>query len=314
MPSKRKNKIYDLIIIGAGPAGLTAAIYAARRKLDFLVLTIDIGGQISWSSEVENYPGFHNINGIQLVKKFKEHIKDYDIDIEKEEAKKVKQLKNSFKVKTRKNYYKSKSIIIASGKKPKKLEVPGEEKLAGKGVFYCPTYNPSFFKNKNVAVIGGGNASLESSLFLSEYAKRVYLLDINNELSGTPALKERVENNEKIEHIGETKIKKILGNKKVESLIYEKNNKEKELDVGGIVIEIGLIPKCGFIDDIEKNKRGEIKIYKSTKSREENMTNIPGIFAAGDVTDVPAKQIVVAAGEGCKAALASFDYLDNLKK
>ncbi len=301
----------DLIIIGAGPAGMTAAIYAARRKIKFLILSIDIGGQMSWSSDVDNYPGIPDLAGVELVKKFNEHMKEYKIQVKQEEVKSVQRKGKTIIVKTKKNTYKSKAVIIASGKSPRKLNVPGEEKYLGKGVSYCVTCDAPLQKGKIVAVIGSGNSGLDACLFLSHYAKKIYLFDIIPKIVGEPYLRDKVLKNKKISFIGNAKIKEILGNSSVFALKYEKDNKKLMLKLDSIFIEIGLINKADFTN-VRKNRWGEIMIFRSTISNEENFTNIPGIFAAGDCTDIPAKQIIAAAGEGCKAALAAFDYINKL--
>lgn len=305
--------IYDLIIIGGGPAGITAAIYAAREKLKFLIITLDIGGQVVWSSEIENYPGLH-LSGIELVQKFQEHLKSYKIKIKQAEVLDLKKKGKILQVKTKKGIYESKVIIIASGKKPKRLNVPGEDKFLGKGVNYCATCHAPSFKNKIVAVVGGGNSGLDACLFLSKYARKVYLLDINPKLDGDKILRDKVLKNRKISIMNSIKTTEILGENVMNGLKYEKNGEEKILKLDGVFIEIGLIPKCDFAKIVNKNKWGEIMIFRSTKTHEENMTSIPGIFAAGDVTDIPAKQIIVAAGEGAKAALVAFDYLNKFKE
>lgn len=307
--------MYDLIIIGAGPAGMTAAIYAARRKIRFLILSMDVGGQMGWSSEVDNYPGVPDQTGIALVNKFQQHMQDYKIKIKQEEVLKLEKDKKRkiCVVKTRKNIYESKAVIVASGKKPKKLEVPGEEEFTGKGVNYCATCDAPLFKDKTAAVVGGGNSGLEAALFLSKYARKVYIIDLMKKLGGEPYLRDKVLQNKKIGFIGNAKIKEISGNKFVSGLRYEQEGKEKTLKVDGVFIEIGLISKADFTD-VQKNKWGEIMLFRSTITHEENMTDTPGIFAAGDVTDIPAKQIVVAAGDGSKAALAAFNYIDKWKQ
>ncbi|MDP3026516.1 MAG: FAD-dependent oxidoreductase [Nanoarchaeota archaeon] len=303
-------KIYDLIIIGSGPAGMTAAIYAARRKIKFLILSMDIGGQMSWSSDVDNYPGLPDLAGVELVKKFNEHMKEYKIKVNQEEVKEIFRKGKTIIVKTRKNKYESKAIIIASGKSPKKLNVPGEEKYLGRGVSYCAVCDAPLQKGKIVAVIGSGNSGLDASLFLSNYAKKVYLMDIMPKIVGEPYLRDKVLKNKKINFIGNAKIKEILGDSFVNGLKYEQNGKQKKLKIDTVFIEIGLINKADFTN-VRKNRWGEIMIFRSTIANEENFTNIPGIFAAGDCTDIPAKQIIVAAGEGCKAALAAFDYINK---
>ncbi len=168
--------LYDLIIIGAGPAGITAAIYAARRKIKFLLLSIDLGGQMVWSSKIDNYPGIPDTSGIDMTQKFQKHIKDYNIKVKQEEVLKLSKEGKLCIIKTKKGIYQSKTVIIASGKKPKKLNVPGEEKFLGKGVNYCATCHAPSFKDKIVAVAGGGNSGLEAALFLTKYAKKVYII------------------------------------------------------------------------------------------------------------------------------------------
>jgi alkyl hydroperoxide reductase subunit F len=304
--------LYDLIIIGAGPAGMTAAIYAARRKLKFLILSIDVGGQMSWSSEVENYPGTTSLTGIELTKKFQDHMKKYNIKIKLGEVVKISKKGKICVIKTKKNIYESKAVIIASGKAPKKLGVPGEEEFTSKGVNYCATCDAPLFKDKTVAVIGGGNSGLEAALFLAKYSKKVYVLDLMKKLMGEPYLKDKVLQDKKIVPILGVKTKEILGDKFVSGLKYDLNGVEKTIKVEGIFIEIGLISKTAFTD-VKKNKWGEIMIFRGTKTHNENLTSVPGIFAAGDITDIPVKQIIVAAGEGAKAALASFDYINRWK-
>lgn len=304
--------MYDLIIVGSGPAGMTAAIYAARRKLKFIILSMDIGGQMSWSSDVDNYPGLPDLAGVELVKRFNEHMKEYKIEVKSEEVVKLEKKGKNCIIKTRKNNYESKAVIIASGKSPKKLNIPGEEKYLGKGVSYCAVCDAPLQKGKIVAVIGSGNSGLDASLFLSKYAKKVYLMDFMPKIAGEPYLRDKVLKNKKINFMGNVKIKEILGNSFVNGLKYEQNGKQKILKIETIFIEVGLVNRADFTN-VRKNRWGEIMIYRSTIANEENYTNIPGIFAAGDCTDIPAKQIIVAAGEGCKAALAAFDYINKWK-
>jgi len=304
--------MYDLIIIGAGPAGMTAGIYAARQKLNFLILSMDVGGQMSWSSEVDNYPGIPDQTGITIVQKFNQHLKDYNIKINQEEILKLEKKGKLCVIKTKKNVYESKAVIIASGKKPKKLNVKGEEELIGKGISYCAACDAPLYKDKVVAIIGGGSGGLEAALFLRKYAKKVYILDMMKKLGGEPYLKDKIVGDGKISFIGEAKIKEILGGKFVTSLRYGQAGTEKKLVVEGIFVEIGLISKADFTK-VKKNKWGEIMLFRGTQTHNENLTNTPGIFAAGDVTDIPVKQIVVAAGEGCKACLAAINYIQRWK-
>jgi len=303
-----KTSIYDLIIIGAGPAGMTAAIYAARRKIKFLIISMDIGGQMTWSSEVANYPGTSSQTGIELVNKFQKNLEEYKIKVKQEEILKLSKKSEGCIIKTKQGIYQSKAVIITTGKKPRKLGVPGEEEFLGKGVNYCATCDAPLYKDKTVSVVGGGNSGLEAASFLSKYAKKVYLLEKGPKLMGEPHLKSQVEGNKKISIITNASVKEISGTQFVEAMKYEELGKEKTLKLQGVFIEIGLITKADFTD-VKKNKWGEIMLFRGTKTHNENLTSIPGIFAAGDCTDIPAKQIIAAAGEGCKAALASFDYI-----
>ncbi|MAG50853.1 hypothetical protein CL621_04425 [archaeon] len=303
-------KAYELIIIGAGPAGITAAIYAARRKLNFLLISKDIGGQTLLSAEVKNYTGYHFIKGTDLVKKFEEHLRDYKIKVKiKERVKNIRKIGKNFEIITSKSKYQTRAVIVASGKKPRKLKVPGEDEFHNKGLTYCATCDAPLFDQKIVAVIGGANSALESTLASIPYAKKIYIITINSKLYGDKVLQDKILKNKKVEVLYKAKTTEVLGKKFVTGLKLEQNKKERTLNVEGIFVEIGLIPGCNFAEIIRKNKWGEIMIKRSTKTMAENLTNISGIFAAGDVTDIPAKQIIVAAGEGSKAALACFDYL-----
>ena len=291
---------------------MTAAIYAARRKLNFLIVSLDVGGQIGWSSEVDNYPGLPDLTGIQLVERFQKHMKDYNIKVKQEEIVKVSKKIKKISVKTKNNIYESKAVIMCIGKKPKKLGVPGEEDFIGKGVNFCATCDAPLFKDKDVVVIGGGNSGLEAALFLTKYAKKVYIMERLGKLNGEKYLKDKLEADKRISMITNAQVKEIKGDKFVKSLIYTHNDEEKVLSVEGVFIEVGLISKYDFVN-VKKNKWGEIMLFRGTKTHNENLTSVPGIFAAGDCTDVPVKQIVVAAGEGAKACLAAIDYIQRLK-
>ena len=305
--------LYYLIIIGAGPAGMTAAIYAARKKIKFLILGLDIGGQMAWSSDVDNYPGLPDLPGVEVVKKFQKHMADYNIKPKLSEVMDIKRKGKTLLVKTKKTIYETKTILIASGKKPKKLGVPGEEEFLNKGVNYCAVCDAPLVQDKTIAVIGGGNSGLDAALILSKYAKKVYIFDLAKKLMGEQYLKDKVKQNKKITFVGNSKTKEIIGDKVVNALKYETDSQEKTIKVDVVFIEIGLVSRADFAKIVKKNKWGEIMIFRSTISHEENMTNIPGIFAAGDVTDIPAKQIAAAVGEGCKAAMAAFNYIDKFK-
>ncbi len=296
--------IYDLIIIGAGPAGITAAVYAARKRMNFLVVTGDIGGQAAWSGDIENYTGYQFITGPELAQKFEEHMRKNNIPVkENEEAIGVEKLGEDILVKTNKSEYRSKTVIIASGKRSKELGVPGEGKFKNRGLTYCATCDGPLFVNKDVAVIGGGNSALDAAMQLIKIASKVYIINNSESLGGDLVVRQKIEAAGNLVIFNNSKVTAVLGDKMVNAIEILRDGKEERILAQGVFVEIGLIPNTGFVIDIEKNGRGEIKI------NDRNETNIPGIFAAGDVTDVPEKQIIIAAGEGSKASLSAFHYL-----
>jgi len=296
--------MFDLVIIGAGPAGITASIYAARKKMEFLVIAKDIGGQAAWSGEIENYTGYQFITGPELAAKFEEHIRKYGIQVkENERVVELKRKDEGVWIKTDKGVYEAKTAVIASGKRSKELGVPGELEFKNRGLTYCATCDAPLFADKDVAVIGGGNSALDAALQLIQIAKHIYLIDIAPELSGDVVMREKVSQSRKVDVLNNTRVTTILGDKMVSGIRIRRGDKEETLAVEGVFVEIGLIPNSEFAKEVEKNERGEIKVNAY------NETNIPGIFAAGDVTDVPEKQIIVAAGEGAKATLSAFRYL-----
>jgi thioredoxin reductase (NADPH) len=305
------DNIYDLIIIGGGPAGLTAGIYSSRRALKNLILTKDIGGQASTTSWVENYPGFDSVGGFELMQKFQKQAEGFGSIFKYEEVFKVEKLKDKFSLKTNSgNEYIAAALILAFGKTPTHLNVPGEKEFLGKGVAYCATCDAPLFKKKIVAVVGGGNAALESAEYLSTLAAKVYLIHRRTEFRGDELLVKRVQAIKNIEIILNKTVVQILGEKFVKSLeIQDVANKEKsKLDVDGIFIEIGHTVDAQAIKDLVKlNETNEIIIDRDCQ------TNVPGIFAAGDVTDNKYKQIVISAGEGAKASLSAYRYIQQIK-
>ena len=298
----------DLIIIGAGPAGITAAVYAARKKMKLLVITKDIGGQTAWSGDIENYTGYQFVSGHELVSKFEEHLRQYNITLEEnEEVLELRKKGNKVYLKTDKEEYEAKTVIIASGKRSRELGVPGEKEFKNKGLTYCATCDGPLFAGKAVAVIGGGNSALDAALQLMNIADKVYIINITPGLTGDPVMQEKVKENKKVVILNNSQVLLVSGNKMVNAIKVKTQKEERENPVEGIFVEIGLLPNSGFAKTIEKNKQGEIKVDSY------NRTDIPGVFAAGDVTDVPEKQIIIAAGEGAKATLGAFRYLSKLK-
>jgi alkyl hydroperoxide reductase subunit F len=298
---------YDLIIVGAGPAGMTAAVYAARKRMNFLIISTDIGGQALLSWDIENYLGYQFIAGTDLIEKFKEHLQKFAVEVrENEKATAVEKSGAIVTVQTDKGAYTAKTVIIASGRRHRKLGVDGEERLKYKGVAYCATCDAPLFADMDVAVIGGGNAALDAALQLIKIAKKIYLIEVKPKLTADRIMVDKAKESGKVSIYTGTQVKRIYGEQLVQGIEIEKEGKLEDLPVGGIFIEIGSAPSSDFARGVAKNERGEIVVNCSCE------TNIPGIFAAGDVTNVPAKQIIVACGEGAKACIAAFDYVNRL--
>ncbi len=305
-------ELYDLIIIGGGPAGVTAGIYAARKKLKTLLVTEDFIGQVGKTGQIDNYLGLPGISGIELMEKFKEHIKKFEIEIqEAEKVVRVKKEKEFFLIKTgsKKNFL-TKSVIIATGRDPRPLEVPGEKEFIGQGVSYCSICDAPFFQDKAVAVIGGGNSGFEAALDLLKYAKRIFIFERSDKIIADEILQEEAKKEKKIEIHLNKEVKKIEGRGKVQSLLYHdlKTKKTFQVPIDGVFVQIGTIPATAFVKGlVEFNEADEIKVDFKTCQ-----TSCPGIFAAGDVNDGKWKQIIIAAGEGARAALAVYKYLQNM--
>ena len=300
--------MYDLIIIGAGPSGITAAVYAARKKMDFLVLTDDIGGQTVWSSDVENYTGYQFITGLELAQKFEQHLRQYDIAVRENEPV-ISLAKNNgfFTTTTAKAAYQSRTIIIASGKRSRELKVPGEKEFRNKGLAYCATCDGPLFSGKDVAIVGNGNSALDAALQMVRLSSRVYIINNVQSMSGDAVMREKVISSKNATVINEAEVTAILGDKLVTGIRIKRNDREEDIPVQGVFVEIGLIPNSDFVSLVKKNDLGEIEVDCR------NSTSLEGIFAAGDVTSVPEKQIIIAAGEGAKACLSAFRYLAQHK-
>jgi alkyl hydroperoxide reductase subunit F len=301
------TKIYDVVIVGAGPAGMSAAIYATRKNLSTLIIASDIGGQLGTTYEVSNYPGFQMITGPDLVQQFEKHMEKYGID--KLVGEKVTGLRfeDSCKIlDTASNrQILARSIIIATGAFKRKLNIPGEKELSGRGVVYCSTCDGPLFKGMDIAIIGGGNSGLEAAIEMNGVARRVSLIS-RAPWSGDLILQDKVRAAKGVESLISYDPVRILGSKHVEGLEVRElqTGRVRILDVQGVFIEIGLYPNTDFILDIlDTNGRGEIKIGSH------GQTGVSGVFAAGDVTDIHDKQIVIAAGAGANAALGAFEYL-----
>jgi alkyl hydroperoxide reductase subunit F len=306
--------MYELIIIGGGPAGMTAAVYAARKKINTLLISYDIGGQGLTSWLVENYMGYQFIEGHELMQKFEEQVKQFPTDVKVEVGKRVERLSRvdgGFEIRTdRGETYQAKVVILATGKSPRQLNVPGEKELLGRGVTYCAICDGPLFADVKVAVIGGGNSALEAADDMVKIADHVYLVSLTP-LTGDQILIDKVKSTSNLTIFLEHEVLEIKGKSRVEGIKIRdlKSKQERELDVGGIFVEIGLIPNSELVKElVTLNRLGEIEVNCG------NETGVPGFFAAGDVTSVPDKQIVVAAGEGAKAALQAHRYIQRLSK
>lgn len=309
------QELYDTIIVGGGPAGAGATVYASRKRLKALLITEDFGGQSVVSSGIENWIGEEKITGAELAEKLKRHVQAQE-GVEIKIPEKVTEVRDgpecTFEVTTNQGEtFRSKTLIIASGARHRRLGVPGEDKFDGKGVAFCSTCDAPFFKDQDVAVVGGGNSALETAIDLFPYARKIYML-VRRELKGDPVTREKVAQSVRVKVIHNAEVEKILGDQNVTGLIYrESGNKEtKELPVSGVFVEIGSVPNSEFIKDlVETNEAGEIVIdHRTAKTSKE------GIFAAGDVTNDPYKQSNISAGDGVRAALSAYNYIQNIKK
>lgn len=305
-----KNKILlDAIIIGSGPAGMSAAIYLARKGLRAFVIGTVVGGQTALSGEVDNYLGFHLIKGSELGEQFHEHAKTFSNlkHLHNVKVTKVEKLDNGFQVIVGTDQiYRARTLIIASGREPRELGVPGEKKLKNKGVTYCAICDAPLFQGKTVAVVGGGNSALDAAIQLLNFSPQIYIVNINEELGGDTIMRDTLEKSSKVKIINKSRILEILGDNFVKGMRVNVGGEDKTLNVEGIFIEIGSTPSIDFLPSvIALNEWKEVIIDKR------NMTNVPGIFAAGDVTDVLEKQTIVAAGEGAKAAIQVSEYLNK---
>ncbi|MCX8190643.1 MAG: thioredoxin-disulfide reductase [Candidatus Aenigmarchaeota archaeon] len=302
----KKDGTYDVIIIGGGPAGLTAAIYAGRRLLKTLVISLNIGGQALLTEQIENYPGYLDKSGPKLMKIFETQARSFGAEILIGYVQKVEKTGENFKVITNVGEFEAKAIIVAAGKIPRRLNVPGEEKFLGRGISTCVTCDAPFAKNKIVAVIGGGNSAVEGVEVLSKFAKKIYLIHRKEEFRADEITLERIKKLENVEFVLNSVVIEFIGEKKLEKIKIQnlKSGEIKELEVQMVFLEIGHESKIDFVKHLVKtNEFNEIITNKLGE------TSCEGIFAAGDVTDCAYKQLVIAAGEGAIAALSAYNYL-----
>ncbi len=303
--------VFDIIILGTSAAGASAAIYLARRNINFKMLGFDFGGEMALSGEISNYPGFGETNGIELSQKFLAHLKQYNI--KPELGSKVSSLEKKgdvYVVKFNGSEHQAKSVILATGSHPRELGVPGEKELRAKGLSYCTVCDGPLFQDKDVVIIGGGDSASEAGIMMNDIARQVRVLTINQEMKGDASLIKRLSSLPKVKLIANAQTTKISGNGFVSGIEYKDliSGEMKTIEAQGVFIHIGMVPNTDFvkIPELKLNELGEIIIDKSCQ------TNVPGLFAAGDLTDIRYKQIGIAVGQGICAALSSVDYLNKL--
>jgi thioredoxin reductase (NADPH) len=308
---KNKSEIHDLIIIGAGPAGLAAGIYGARYRMKVLIFGKELGGACTTAHKVENYPGFTSILGQDLMHKFAEHTKSYGVSILPEEVKGVTKDGQDFFVHTAEKKYQTRAVILSLGTQRRKLNIYGEKEFLGRGVSYCATCDCRFFKNKKVAVVGGSDAAVTAALLLAEYAQKVYVILRRGEFRAEPVWIERLSQNQKIEKILNTQVLKILGDKIINGIEIDPSyHGHKILPLDGVFIEIGTVPAVSLAKGlgIKTTPAQLIEVDKACA------TNIAGCFAAGDTTNASLlKQIITAAAQGAIAATSAYQYIQKLK-
>jgi alkyl hydroperoxide reductase subunit F len=301
---------YDLLILGGGPAAMSAAVYAARKMMNLAIITKDFGGQVRETSEVENWLGFQSINAKDLADSFEEHVKGFDIPVSLGTSiTEVKREADAFKVWTDDGrIYSSRTLIIATGKRHRPLNVPGEKDLVGRGVAYCATCDAPFFKGKRVVVAGGGNSAFTTAVDLLKVGAEVILVNFIKGWQADEALQERAKQAGKVSLFDYHQVVRIEGEDRVTGVVIKnrENEKQEKINANGVFVEIGLLPNNEPVKNlVALNEQGEVIVDCSCR------TSIEGLFGAGDVTTVPHKQIVISAGEGAKAALSVYDYLIN---
>lgn len=302
------EKAYDMLIIGGGATAMCAAIYAARKTLAVAMITIDIGGQMNETSDIENYLGFQSIDAKDLVSRFDEHVKSHNIPIGIGTA--VKELNKDRDIFIARmedgTIYSGKTVVFAAGERHRQLGIPGEKEFTGKGVSFCAICDAPLFKEKKVMIAGGGNSAFTTALDLTRVNAGIVLVNFVKGWQADGSLQQRVRGYEKIEFLDFHEIIRIEGERNVQSAVVKnrQTGEERSMAVDGLFVEIGLLPNSDPVKNLaDLDAKGEVVVDCLCR------TNVPGLFAAGDVTNVPYKQIIIAAGEGSKAALAAYDYL-----
>ena len=304
-------KEFDTIILGGGPAGFSAGIYAARGALSTAIIDINmLGGQPSNYLELENYPGYPHIGGFDLMEKFEEHADKFGVEkFPMQEIEKIDLISNPKLIKTKEEEFRAKTIIIATGAQPMKLGVPGEKEYVGRGVSYCAVCDGAFYKDKTVAVVGGGNSAVEEAMYLTKFANKVYIIHRRDALRADKIVQQRAFNNPKIEFVWDSVVKEITGHELVEKVVIEnvKTHEISELDTNGVFPYIGIVPNIDFINgQVEQDKGGFIITDETMK------TSVDGVYAVGDVRHTPLRQVITAAADGAIGAVYAVKYVEEV--
>ena len=306
-----KEYNFDTVILGGGPAGFAAGIYASRGAASTAMIDINVmGGQPSNYLELENYPGFSTIGGFELMEKFEEHADKFGVQkFQMQEIERIDLLSNPKIILTKEAEFRAKTVIIATGASPMKLGVPGEINFVGRGVSYCAVCDGAFYKNKVVAVVGGGNAAVEEAMYLTRFADRVYLIHRRDALRADKIVQDRAFKNEKIQFVWDSVVKEIKGDNLVNAIVIQnvKSNKISQIDVDGVFPYIGMMPNVDYINgQLDQDKGGFILTDETMK------TSVDGVFAVGDVRHTPLRQVITAASDGAVGAVYAVKYLETL--
>lgn len=298
--------MYDVIIVGAGPAGLTAALYCGRRELKTLVISKDLGGQAVLTDEIYNYPGVSFSAGMPLMKVFKEQAQTSGAEFDFSEVRGISKAEEGFRVETNKNVYEAKSVILSFGLTPRDLSVEGEEAFKGDAIFWAATEHGARFKDKTVAVVGGGNSAFDSLVHLQPLVKKMYLVHRRDAFRGEEVTLRKIESFKNLEFVLNSEIARLVGDEVLTGIVVRdvKTGDERELVVDGVCVNIGYAAKTQWVGElVERDARGHIIANRDCETKTE------GLYAAGDCTDSPYKQIITSGGEGCKAAMKAYEYL-----
>jgi thioredoxin reductase (NADPH) len=296
--------MYDVIVIGGGIGGFSAAIYAVRYQLKVLLIAEKKGGTIMESHRVENYPGFKAISGVELMKNVEEQAKALGVEIKPGKVEKAEGHDSLFRISTKKETFEAKTLVLATGTEKRKLDIPGEKEFTGKGVSYCATCDAPFFGDKVVGVVGGNDSAAWAAILAAAHAKKVYIIYRKAEIRAEPVNAAKLKNNPKIEFMFNTNVTKVIGDKMMSGVVLDSG---KTLELDGLFVEVGSVP----VVSLAKELGVELCEMDYIHTNREQKTNVPGVFAVGDVTDTPMRQAITAAGQGAVAAKGCYEHIKN---